>query len=237
MAKIKKKSDKAALSPQEEIRHITHSAAGLYETYRQQINVAATLLVLIVLVALVYSFVQSSNEKKAGQLLSSAYEAYSPGGGAPANFPLALQRFQEVVKQYGGTVSGMIARLSIGNTYLQMGQPESALKEYDSFLKEHGGNRFFAGLAHQRRGYACLALGRQDEAKKAFSQAEALIGTGAATLELARLSDRSGDTAAAQKYYKEITENIPSTAWAQEARAKLPPPEMKPPVFPSAGTK
>jgi tetratricopeptide (TPR) repeat protein len=237
MAKIKKKAGRTILSPQEEIQNITHNVSGLYETYRQQVNVAVTLLVLVVLVGVVYSFVRSNNEKKAGQLLSAAYEAYSPGAAAPANYPLALQRFQEVVKQYGGTVSGMIAQFSIGNTYAQMGQPEPALKEYDAFLKEHGGNRFLAGLVHQRRGYAYLALGRQEEAKKAFAQAESLIGTGAATLELARLYDRSGNIAEAQKLYKEINDKIPGTAWAQEARAKLPPPELKLPLSQPAGTK
>jgi tetratricopeptide (TPR) repeat protein len=180
----------------------------------------------------VSSFVKAGNERKAGQLLSAAYEAYSPGAAAPANYPLALQRFQEVVKQYKGTVSGAIAQFSAGNTYMQMGQPEAAVKEYDVFLKDHSGDTFLSGLVYQRMGYAYLALGRQEEAKKAFTQAESLIGTGAATVELARIYDRSGNSAEAQKRYKEISEKIPSTSWASEARTKLPPPNLTIPAKP-----
>jgi tetratricopeptide (TPR) repeat protein len=232
MAKIKKKSDKTMMSPEEEIRSITHSVSDLYRKYRQQVNVAVTLVAVIALVFLVSSFVKAGNERKAGQLLSAAYEAYSPGAAAPANYPLALQRFQEVVKQYKGTVSGAIAQFSAGNTYMQMGQPEAAVKEYDVFLKDHSGDTFLSGLVYQRMGYAYLALGRQEEAKKAFTQAESLIGTGAATVELARIYDRSGNSAEAQKCYKEISEKIPSTSWASEARTKLPPPNLTIPAKP-----
>jgi tetratricopeptide (TPR) repeat protein len=238
MAKIKKKSDKTMLSPEEEIRSITHSISDVYQKYRLQVNVAVTLVAVIAIVLLVSAFVKAGNERKAGQLLSAAYEAYSPGGSTPpANYPLALQRFQEVVKQYKGTVSGAIAQFSVGNTYMQMGQPEAAVKEYDAFLRDHSGDKFLSGLVHQRMGYAYLALGKQEEAKKAFTQAESLIGTGAATLELARIYDRSGDSAEAQKRYKEISEKIPTTAWASEARMKLPPPDLKTPAKPAEAAK
>ncbi|MHB8844238.1 MAG: tetratricopeptide repeat protein [Nitrospirota bacterium] len=237
MAKIKKKSGKTMLSPEEEIRSITHAVSDQYQKYRQPINVAITLLVVVALGLMVASFMKSGNEKKAGQLLSSAYDAYSPGGAAPANYPLALQRFQEVVKQYGGTVNGAIARFSIGNTYVQMGQLDAAVKEYESFLKDNAGDTFMKGLVSQRLGYAYLALGKQEEAKKAFTQAESLIGTGAATLELARIYDRAGNSAEAQKRYKEISEKLPATAWASEARLKLPPPDIKLPAKPAEAAK
>jgi len=214
------------LSPEEEIKSITHTVSEYYQVYRKQVNMAVALFALVLIVASVYSLVQGGNEKKSGQLFAAAYDAYAPGGGAPANYPLALQRFQDVVKQYGGTMNGALAAFYIGNTYASMGQPEAALKEYEAFTKKHVGETFLLGIVYQRIGYAFLALGKRDEAVKAFVHAETLTGTGPATAELARLYALSGNSQEAAKKYKAISTDIPSTTWASEARSKLPPPDL-----------
>jgi tetratricopeptide (TPR) repeat protein len=95
-------------------------------------------------------------------------------------------------------------------------------------------------MVYQRMGYAYLAMGKGDEAMKAFGNAEKLAGTGPATLELARLYDRAGNSQEALKKYKAISDDLPSSAWASEARAKLPPPDLgqaKKPEQPGAAAK
>jgi len=239
MQKIKKKI-KTQMQPEDEIRSIAHNVSDYYQAYRKPFNLAIGVVVLVLAVALIYSFVQSSNEKKASQMLSTAYDAYNPGGGAPANYPQALKRFQDTVSQYGGTLNGAIAQFYAGNTYVQMGQLEAAIKEYETFTKNYSGEKFLLGLVYQRIGYTYLAMGKQDEAVKAFAQAESIAGTGPATLELARIYDRTGKIQEALKSYKDITNNLPSSAWAMEARAKLPQPAMgQPPtaVQPGAAAK
>jgi tetratricopeptide (TPR) repeat protein len=225
MPKIKKKA-KALMQPEDEIKSMAHHASGYYQAYQKQFNVAIAAVVLVLAITLIYSLVRSSNEKKAGQMLSAAYDVYNPGGGAPANYPQALQRFQDIVKQYGGTMNGAIAQFSLGNTYAHMGQPEAALKEYEAFINKYSSEKFLLGLVYQRIGYVYLAMGKQDEALKAFGQAEAITGTGPATLELARLYERAGKSQEALKRYKEISDSLPSSAWAREARMKLPPPNL-----------
>ncbi|MEK6743663.1 MAG: tetratricopeptide repeat protein [Nitrospirota bacterium] len=225
MPKIKKKA-KSLMQPEDEIKSMAHHASEYYQVYQKQFTMAIVAIVLVLAVALIYSFVSSSNEKKAGQMLSAAYDASNPGGGAPANYPQALQRYQDIVKQYGGTLNGAIAQFYLGNTYVQMGQPEAALKEYETFINKYSGERLLLGLVYQRMGYAYLALGKQDQAVKAFGQAESIAGTGPATLELARLYEREGKIQEAQKRYKVISEKLPSSAWAMEARKKLQPPDL-----------
>lgn len=239
MPKIKKKA-KSLMQTEAEIKSIAHHASEYYQVYQKQFNLAIAAVVLAIAVTLIYSLMQSANEKKAGQMLSTAYDAYSPGGGAPANYPQALQRFQDIVKQYGGTVNGAIAQFYIGNVYVQMGQPEAALKEYETFIKKHSGEQFLLGLVYQRMGYTYLAMGKQDEAVKAFGQAEALEGTGLATYELARLYDRAGKSDEALKKYKDISEKLPASSWAMEARKKIPPPDLgqaPKPAQPAAAAK
>jgi tetratricopeptide (TPR) repeat protein len=225
MPKIKKKA-KALMQPEDEIKSMAHHVSDYYQVYQKQFNLAIMVIVLALAVTLIYSFARASNEKKASQMLSAAYDAYNPGGGAPANYPQALQRFQDIVKQYGGTLNGAIAQFSTGNTYVKMGQPEAALKEYEAFISKYSGEKFLLGLVYQRMGYVYLAMGKQDEAVKAFGQAEAIAGTGPATLELARLYERAGKSQEALKRYKEISDNLPTSAWAMEARKKIPPPDL-----------
>lgn len=239
MPKIKKKA-KSLMQPEDEIKSIAHNVSDYYQIYQKQFNLAIAVIVLALAVTLVYSLVRSSNEKKASQMMSAAYDVYNPGGGAPANYPQALQRFQDVVKQYGGTLNGAIAQFYTGNAYVQMGQPESALKEYDAFIKRYSGEKFLLGLVYQRMGYVYLAMGKQDEAVKAFGQAEAIAGTGPATLELARIDERSGKSQEALKRYKDISDNLPTSSWAMEARKKIPPPDLgqaPKPAQPAAAAK
>jgi len=225
MPKIKKKA-KALMQQDAEIKSIAHNISDYYQVYRKQFSLALAAIVLVIAGTLVYTFLQSGNEKKASSMLTAAFDAANPGGGAQPNYPLALQRFQDIVKQYGGTVNGAIAQFYVGNTYVQMGQPEAAIKEYDTFIKNNAKEKLLLGLVYQRMGYTYLAMGKHDEAVKAFGQAEALAGTGPATLELARIYDRKGNIQEALKKYKEINDNLPSSAWAMEARAKLPQPAL-----------
>jgi len=226
MPKIKKKSAKPLMQPDEEIRSMARSVTDYYHAYQKQANVVLTLLAVALIAVMAITMVRSGNERKAGLLFAAAYDAYNPGGGGTPNYPLSLQRFQDVTKQFGGTVNGAVAQYYLGNTLVQMNQYDAALKEYEAFTKKYAGETVLLGLVYQRMGYAYLALGRRDDALKAFGQAEAVAGTGAATLELARLYDRMGNSQEAQKKYKELSDKLPATTWALEARAKLPPPDL-----------
>ena len=236
MAKIKKKAARTQMKTQEDIRSIAESVADVYRSRRNQFNAALTLIAIVILGAIAFSMLAENKEKKASEMLDGAYLAAGRGGAAPANYPLALQRFQDVAKQYGGTLSGAVARFEAGNTYAQMGQYEPALREYQKCVTERGKDRFLVPFVYQRMGYAYLALGKHDDAVSAFSKAESVGGAGPATVELARLYDQAGNMAEAIKKYKEVSEKLSSTSWAVEARVKLPPPVMQAPATAPAET-
>lgn len=236
MAKIKRKSAKTGAGPDLELRSIVHQVSDLYHAYQKQANTALTVIVLAVVVVMLYSFVRAGNEKKAGMALNAAYDAAASAGGGMPNYPAALQRFQDVVSQYGSTVSAAVAQYSVGNTYLAMGQPESAVKAYQEFVQRYSGRTFLLGMVYQRMGYAYAAMGNREEAVKAFTRAEETGGVGPATMELARIYERAGNNEDAQKKYQAVTERLPATTFALEARSKLPAPDMKAPLSQPAGT-
>jgi predicted negative regulator of RcsB-dependent stress response len=237
MAKIKKKAAPVNLQPEEEIRSIAHHAADAYRSYRLHINVVITLAVIALLGWWLYSYGKAEKERKAGWMLDAAYGYLAPAAGAPADLPKALQAFQEIVNQYGGTLSGATAQYLLGNTLVQMGRTDDALRSYEQFLQRYSGEKLLAAMVHQRMGYLYLGRGNREEAVKAFLQAESQGGPGPATAELAGIYERAGNTEEAQKKYKELSEKLPATTLALEAKMKLPPPDLKPPISAPAGTK
>jgi tetratricopeptide (TPR) repeat protein len=237
MAKIKKKAAPVKLQPEEEIRSIAHQTADVYRSYRLYVNVGITAVVVALLGWWLYSYGTADKERKAGRMLDAAYGYLAPAGGAPADLPKALQGFQEVVNQYGSTLSGATAQYLLGNTLVQMGRADDALKAYDQFLQRYAGEKLVAAMVYQRLGFLHLARGNREEAVKAFLHAESLGGPGPATAELARIYEQAGNTEGAQKKYKELSEKLPATTLAMEAKMKLPPPDLKPPVSAPAGTR
>jgi tetratricopeptide (TPR) repeat protein len=236
MAKIKKRAPKRDLTAREEFRSIAEGVADFYRAHRNPFNIVLTAVVIVLVVMVGHSLISSNKEEQAGRLLDQGYQALEPGGGMPANYPVALQRFQDVVNQYGGTLSAAIAEYSVGNTYEQMGQHEQAVREYEKFTHLYGKEHFLLPFVYQRMGYAYLAMGKEAEAVKAFTMAETTGGAGPATVELARIYDREGKTADALKQYKVVSEQLSGTSWALEARTKLPPPDLQAPVSKPAGT-
>jgi tetratricopeptide (TPR) repeat protein len=161
------------------------------------------------------------DEQNAGPLFAAAYEQYSPTAGATPDFARALDLFRNLHIKYPSSLSGEIAQLYAGNCLMNLGRTEEALKEYQGFTGEYKNDNFLLGLAYQRMGYLYSALGNQPEAIKAFERADSLSGPGAATVELARLYEASGNSQESQKKYKTIADKLAGTAWAMEAMGKV----------------
>ena len=230
MAKIKKKNGRAQSDPGQEIRSIADGMMVYYRQYAKQFNTALTVLVVALLASLLFNFISAGKERKAGQMFDAAYSFYAPAGAASPDYPRSLQGFQEVVKQYGGTLNGALAQYYIGNALMGMDRTGEAVTAYEEFLKRYAGKKDLVGMVYQRMGYAYLALGNREEAVKAFTKAETAAGAGPSTLELARLYERMGNAEDAQRKYKEVSEKLPATSLALEARTKLPPPDLQQPL-------
>jgi tetratricopeptide (TPR) repeat protein len=116
-------------------------------------------------------------------------------------------------------MSGAIAQFYVGNCLVQLNQPTEALREYETLAKKKFVDKGLTGLAYQRMGYVYSSLGKQSEAITSFEQAEAVLGPGLATVELAKLYERAGNGAEAQKKYKLIAEKLGGTTFAPEQGA------------------
>jgi tetratricopeptide (TPR) repeat protein len=221
MRTIKKQAYAAKGQQEQKIEGLMHTVSAMYAQYRRQILFAVTVALAVLVAVGGYSLYQSGNERKASAMLSRAYEYYSPRQAPQPEYGKALELFREVASKYSGTLSAAIARYYAGNCLMNMGQMEGAVKEYQYFVKRHAGEKNLLGLVYQRMGYAYRALGNRDESTRSFEKAEALLGPGLATVELAGLYEEAGNIEEARKKYRMIAEKLPGTGLSEEAKQKI----------------
>jgi tetratricopeptide (TPR) repeat protein len=230
MPTIKRRSGTVKVQQEQQIATLAHKIQSLIAGYRIHFLIVAFSIVVVIMLFAGFSLLRSAQEKKATPLVAVAYEYYSSSTGTNTNYGKALDLFRDVQKKYPDTVSGAIAQYYIGNCLVNLGRIDEALKEYQLFVGKYSRDKFLLGLVYQRIGYAYLALGKQDDARKAFKQAEALTGPGVATVELARLYEAEGNMPEAEAKYKVIMDKMSGTSWGMEAMGKVqkisPPPQV-----------
>jgi tetratricopeptide (TPR) repeat protein len=230
MRTIKKKGSAASKQAEPQLMTIANKALELVALHQKNLTMAAAVLVAAVVIAAGYTLYQSGNDKKASALLAVAQGLYQEQTGTAPDFAKALERYREVQKKYPRTMSGAIAQLYIGNCLVNLNQPDAALKEYETLARRYSREKDLVALAYQRRGYLYGALGRQNDAISAFEKAEAVLGPGIATVELAKLYEQAGKGAEAQNKYKIISEKLGGTTLAPEAKGGAAKGTAAPPV-------
>lgn len=218
MHTIKKKGFAASKQAEPQLMTAANKVADLVRLYRKNLTIAAAVLTAVLVIAAGYTLFQSSNDKKASALLAAAQGLYLEQTGSAPDYAKALELYRDVQKKYPRTMSGAIAQFYVGNCLVNLNKPIEALREYEALTKEYSGDKDLAGLAYQRMGYVYSALGKQSDAVASFEQAETMLGPGIATVELAKLYERAGNAAEAQKKYKVISEKLGGTTVAAEAQ-------------------
>ncbi|MBS1831779.1 MAG: tol-pal system protein YbgF [Acidobacteria bacterium] len=83
------------------------------------------------------------------------------------SFDLALQGFQDYLKNYGNTQQAADAQFYIGEVYFRRDDFDSAVKEYTKVMDSYPDSSRVAD-AHFKKGMALVKLGRRTDAKKEF---------------------------------------------------------------------
>jgi tetratricopeptide (TPR) repeat protein len=208
-----------------ENEQIIAKAQDFWTRYQKQITVVLAVVVLAVGGWYAYkNFIVKPNTEKAVDAMFKAEEYYRMD---------SLQRalngdginwgFVKVIKEYGGTDAGNLARLYAGDCYLRTGDFNNAVKQ----LKEYSSS----DKLYQARAYKLLAdayseLGKNDEAianyKKAANHFTADVNNSAEYLFMAAsLAEKIGKNNEAIELLKEIKDKYPGTNGEKEAEKSL----------------
>ena len=208
-----------------ENEQIIAKAQAFWTRYQKQITVVLAVLVLGVGGWYAYkNFIVKPNTEKAVDAMFKAEEYYRMD---------SLQRalngdginwgFVRVIKEYGGTDAGNLARLYAGDCYLRTGDFSNAVKQ----LKEYStSDKLYQARAYKLLADAYSELGKNDEAitnyKKAANHFAADGNNSAEYLFMAAsLAEKIGKNNETIELLKEIKDKYPGTNGANEAEKSL----------------
>ena len=214
---------KNVIAPENE--EIIAKAQDFWTRYQKQITVVLAVIVLAVGGWYAYkNFIVKPNNEKSVDVMYKAEEYYRMDSLQKAlNGDGIHWGFVKVIREYGGTDAGNLARLYAGDCYLRTGDFNNAIKQ----LKEYS----TSDKQYQARAYKLLAdayseIGKNDEAianyKKAANHFTADVNNSAEYLFIAAsLAEKTGKNNEAIELLKEIKDKYPGTAGATEAEKSL----------------
>ena len=204
---------------------IIAKAQDFWTRYQKQITVVLAVIVLGVGGWFGYkSFVQKPKAEKAIDAMFKAEEYYRMDSLQKAlNGDGINPGFVKVIKDYGGTPSGNLARFYAGDCYLRTGDFNNAVKQLKEFSTS---SKQLQARAYKMLGDAYSELGKNDEAienyKKAANHFTADENNSAEYLFFAAsLAEKAGKNNEAIELYREIKDKYPGTLGANEAEKYL----------------
>lgn len=219
-----KKNQEAEIVSEESIQE----AIGKTELWMQKNGkyIIYALVAVIVVVGGIFAFKHLytlPRDAKAAESMFMAEQLFKDGEYETAlNGDEANTGFAEVVKTYGSTPSGNLARQYAAECCMKLGNYDEAMSYLTSYKHTKGApnaivnaqNYGLQGDVYVQKGdYAKAA----DMYKKAIDAADNVFTTPAYLKKLGLVYDKTGDSAAALKAFTRITDEYPMSIEAREA--------------------
>jgi tetratricopeptide (TPR) repeat protein len=208
-----------------ENEEIIAKAQDFWTRHQKQITIALGVVVLVVGGWWGYkNFIVKPNQQKAVDVMFKAEDYYRKDSLQKAlNGDGINWGFVRVIKEYGSTDAGNLARLYAGDCYLRTGDFKNAvsqLKEFSSSQKQ------LQARAYKLLGDAQSELGNNDDAISYYKKAAAHFTTDRYNsaeylLFAAALSEKTGKNKEAIELYKELKLKYPEMPQSSEASKYL----------------
>ena len=206
-------SSKAKQEPEAEV---LEKALGFWEKNSRTILFTSLAVIALAGSYLGYKYlVQVPNETKAREEIYKAELNFRKDSISLAlNGNAGTPGFLKVIKKYGGTKSGNLARLYAGECYLQLGDPKNAVKYLEEF--NPSGARQIEAKVQGMLGDAYAEMKQNDKAIDHYRKVSAIFpdDAGMASEYLFRaglLLDMTGKNKEAIEVFRQLKEKYPRT--------------------------
>lgn len=196
--------------------------------YENKKYVSYGFIALVGLILGVYFFMNNrrGNNEKAATELGKVFSIYDAGANDPNQYKAAINGSPErnimglkaIVDNFGGSEAGEMARFYLANAYLNTGQYDDAIKQYENFS---GASELLKASAHA--GMAVALEGKKDYNRAAVEYEKAgSLGSGSSVAPeylngAARCYGYAGEKEKAIALLKRLKKEYPTSTYAKEA--------------------
>jgi tetratricopeptide (TPR) repeat protein len=211
------------------------TSARAYDYLKRNSKWVTGLLILVCVVgAAVWGWRahQGARERQAQLLYSEAYKIYASSleqtdeAASRDLLNKAMERFQTLIQQFGGTRAGWMGRVHRGHAGFALKRYDEALHDYEAALREipAGGSLEMKALVLQGLGHTWMAKGDLERAISFFRQLKAEGGPAferTAQWDMARCYELQGTAKEALQIYEELQSGSIDTMQRELAKAKV----------------
>jgi tetratricopeptide (TPR) repeat protein len=222
---IKKRVSKKKRPDEEEVKGKALETLNLLRQKKKVLIYSLSTAGFIIIVALILIIYSSSIKKEAYSFEIEAYNYYYKINlKDPLPDEQRWKKSLELFQKASDTKPTARVQYYIGNCYFNLVDYDNAVKEYLIFTDRYKREEKILPLVYQRLASAYMKSGKTEEALKTLdtlAQFEGGIFRDSALILQARYYETAGKPEEAEKKYREIVNDFPSSLWTSEARAKI----------------
>ncbi len=221
---IKKKATKKKAVQEDDVKSAAFQALDVIKERQKVIIIGVTAIAVIAIIFIIISFYSTSQYKKASTIQLDANNYYYGISDAEAPEEQRLKKAIDMYKQSLEIRETPLALFYLGNSYFKLGDYNNAIKEYERFINDFGGDDLIMPLVYQKLVSAHFRTGENDRALDAINKLSSLnngIFRDTSLILEARHYESSGDSDKAMARYREIVDTFQTSPWTAEAASKL----------------
>jgi tetratricopeptide (TPR) repeat protein len=224
-----KKITKKQLKQPDEFLTFTDQAFHFIINHGKKFAIGGIVVLVVVLSVVLFRFWEDRKESEANQKLTLALETVqaviSPlQQGVPATPQGALEKLDEITKEFPRTYAGRLALLYKGSLLLKTGQFDEAIQAFQSFLAKMGKEKAYGLLALDGLGYAYEGKKDYEKAIESYKQivtTDETFESGEAYLKMGRCYEKSGKNKEAIENYQSFLKASPKSMLANAVSRKV----------------
>ncbi|HOU76651.1 MAG TPA: tetratricopeptide repeat protein [Syntrophales bacterium] len=181
-------------------------------SHKRNIAVAAAVLLLVSLVGGGWAYWRHKEETTAMNVYNQAVINNSRLAVTNQDVAVTVKPFAELTAKYPATRAAMLSQYRIGNAYLNTGKIDEAMKAFQIYLREKGGDNELTVLVYNSLGYCHEAKGDFKQALNNYEKAlQSKAGSpfaGDILAGMARSYEGLQNREKAREYYRQALEKI-----------------------------
>ena len=223
MVRKRRVSGKSVLDSREQLLTQPSGWTDFAEKNFTYILIGVIALVVVIVGSIVWAYIDNKRETTAAEQFAQSVALYEQVLADDGSIESALERFQSIIREYGGTTSGVLSLFYAGNCSYALKDYDEAIADYERFIAAEPKETHLRILAYDSLGYCFEEKGDYKKAienfDKTINPAPGLGENG--YLNIARCYEALADAENSLKYYQRVILEYPESRMATYVQEKI----------------